>query len=297
MNGAFGKVPSKADFARLGYSNSHTRAFESWLDEAALRLREIGSELPDAPVHFLMRFPGEPTILVGAMRPSRDSVGRRFPLSFYSVLDWRVVEHRWAGLPFAMSPTLEAGDELLRDAAHLDVESIRRRVETLWSPSDVDLARTDEICGDVLVRTPWREPVERTLGADKTIERASYAFRTLKSAMALPSGAAECPIQVDVDLFFWLELARRLGANDALHVVWTEEPLPRAIIGVGSPSYALLSAIADPERDVQQIWPLTTKRPVALEQAFAALGPTLESARDASMAELFGSVGRWEEQR
>ena len=114
MNGAFGKVPSKADFARLGYSDAHTRLFESWLDEAALRMRELGVELPDAPVHFLFRFPGEPTILVGAMRPSRDSVGRRFPISFFQVLDWRTLEHRWSGLPFAMSPALEAGVELLR---------------------------------------------------------------------------------------------------------------------------------------------------------------------------------------
>lgn len=295
MNGAFGKVPSKADFARLGYSDAHTRLFESWLDEAALRMRELGAELPDAPVHFLFRFPGEPTVLVGAMRASRDSVGRRFPFSFFEVLDWRTVEHRWSGLPFAVSPALEAGAELLREAAHMDVESIRRRVETLWSPSHADLVRTDEICGDVLVRTRWLEPIARTLGEDRTLERAAYAFRTLKSAMALPNGIAECPVQVDVDLFFWLELSRRLGANDALHVVWTEEPVARAIVGVGSPSYSLLAAISDAGREVQQIWPLTTKRPVALEQAAAAIGLMLESTRETSIAELFATLGRWEE--
>jgi len=226
VNGAFGKVPSKADFARLGYSDGHTRQFEGWLDEACLRLREVGAELPEVPVHFLVRFAGEPTVLVGAMARSRDSVGRRFPLSFFGVLDWKIVEHRWSGLPFVMSPALEAGGELLRDAAHLDTESVRRRVESLWSPNEVDLVRNDQLCGDVLVRTPWREPIERTLGADQTMARAAYAFRTLKSA--LTQCAAECPIEIDVDLFFWLELARRLGAKDALHVFWTE--IGRALV-------------------------------------------------------------------
>lgn len=302
MNGAFGKVPSKADFARLGYSDGHTRQFEGWLDEACLRLREVGAELPEVPVHFLLRFAGEPTVLVGAMARSRDSVGRRFPLSFFRVLDWRVVEHRWSGLPFAMSPALEAGSELLRDAAHLDPESVRRRVEALWSPSDHDLARNDQLCGDVLVRTPWLEPIQRTLGADQTKERASYAFRTLKSALANPQCAAECPIEIDVDLFFWLELSRRLGARtpamgEALSVFWTEEPLPRVIVGVGAPSMSTLVAISEPNRDVQQIWPLTTKRPIALEQAHAVLGPVLEPISSGSAADLFALLGSWEEQR
>jgi hypothetical protein len=243
----------------------------------------------------LIRFPAEPTLLVGAMRASRDSVGRRFPFSFFNALDWRAVEHRWSGLPFAMSPALEEGDRLLRDAARIDLELVRRRVETLWSPSDVDLARSDEVCGDVLVRTPWVEPIERALGTEEALPRAAYAFRTLKSAMAQPNGAAECPIQVDVDLFFWLELARRLGANSAFSVLWTEEPSPRVIVGVGTPSLSLLAAISDPSREFQQIWPLTTKRPAALEQAFAAMGTTLEDMRSATMAELFAALGQWEE--
>lgn len=295
MNGAFGKVPSKADFARFGYSDAHTRAFEGWLDEACLRLREVGAELPDAPVHFLLRFAGEPTAIVGALARSRDSVGRRFPLAFFRVLDWKVVEHRWSGLPFAMSPALEAGCELLRESAHLDVEAVRRRVESLWSPSDVDLANNDRLCGDVLVQTPWLEPIARTLGEDRTMERAAYAFRTLKSA--LTQCAAECPIQVDVDLFFWLELCRRLGAKDALHVFWTEEPVPRVIVGVGAPHVSTLLAISEPGREVQQIWPLTTTRPVALEQAHAALGSLLQPLQTASTADLFAALGSWEEQR
>ncbi len=295
MNGAFGKVPSKADFARLGYSDGHTRQFESWLDEACLRLREVGAELPDVPVHFLLRFAGEPTLLIGAMARSRDSVGRRFPLSFFRVLDWPSVQHRWTGLPFVMSPALEAGHELLRDSATLDTEAVRRRVEALWSPGESDLIRNDQLCGDVLVRTPWLEPIQRTLGASQTTERAAYAFRTLKSALANPQCAAECPIEIDVDLFFWLELSRRLGAKDALNVFWTEEPLPRVIVGTGAPSVSALVAISEPNRDIQQIWPLTTKRPIALEQAQAVLGPVLEPIQSASAAELFALLGSWEE--
>ncbi len=290
MSGGFGKIPGKADFVRVGESDGQTRQFESWLDDSCLRLRESALELPDAAVRFIVHGAGESTAMVGILRRSRDSVGRSFPFSVFTSLDWRAVQHRWSALPVAMWPTLEASDQLIADAAHLDVEAVRRRVQTLWTPGSEDLEEADAVCRKVLEQTPWLEVVQRVLGPTTAIEHASYAFRTLRAALARPQGAFECPIDVDVDLFFWLELVRRLARSDSMTLVWTEEPTPRLIVSVGQPIHVLLVALATVGKEHSQIWPLRTQRPAALEAAHKAYGPLLEPVRGASIEALFQTI-------
>ncbi len=292
MNGAFGKIPERSDFVRVGYGDAHTRRFEAWLDEAYLRLREMGGEVAEEPLLFVVRFPDEPTVLVGGLGPSRDAVGRRFPLAFYQVLDWRVVGGRWSGLPFVMAPALEAGTALLRDVASFDAEKLRRRVESLWSPSPADLERGDAICANVLTQTPWLSVAARVLGAEQPLAAFAYAVQALRGAIAQPSGTVECPVELDVDLFFWLELARRLHRGAALSLFWTEGAAPRAILGVGAPLTPLLAAFAHRALELQQIWPLTTQRKAALDQALAAHAATLEPAREQTIGELFDALAR-----
>lgn len=95
--GVFGKVPKMGDFVRVGKPVS---GFETWLEAGmawgAKKHGEAWQERFDAgaPHAFVFRSrPAEPrsseprTLVAGVMRPSRDRVGRRFPLTVYASLD------------------------------------------------------------------------------------------------------------------------------------------------------------------------------------------------------------------
>jgi type VI secretion system protein ImpM len=130
------------------------------------------------------------------------------------------------------------------------------------------------------------------VGTQGTVEHAAYALRTLKAALARPSGAFECPIEIDVDLFFWLEATRRLVRGDAFGFYWMEEPTPRLIVSVGEQGHATLLALGDASREHAQIWPLRTQRPAALDAAAKAVGPLLSSIRDASLETLLDRIAK-----
>ena len=294
MIGSFGKIPSKPDFVRAGHSDAQTRAFEQWLDESCLRLRECGVEVPAGGVRFVMRAAEAENVLIGTLRPSRDAIGRRFPLSVFHALQWSVMEHRWSALPALAGPFVESAEQLIADAAALDVERLRMRVTSLWTPTSHDIASMDSLCAGVLQNTPWLVVAERVFGGDRTLDHAAYAFRTFFAALQREGVAAlDCPIAVDLDLFFWLELLRRVSRSSTFMLLWMEDPLPRLVVSVGGPApLSLLLALADGSREQQQIWPLRTSRPAALEVAAQVLGETLESIRAKSIEHLFAELAR-----
>lgn len=299
MIGGFGKIPAKPDFIRVGHSDATTRGFESWLDDACLRVRESGLELPEASIRFVMRPSGATHACIGALRPSRDAIGRRFPISVFHMLMWPEASPRWSALPVAVDPFLESADALLLESARLDHETLRSRTTSLWTPGADDLASTDEICRRVLAETPWGTVAERVFPAPAA-DRACYAFRTALTAcerVATQPIAIDCPIQTDVDLFFWLELFRRFSRADSLMYLWVEEPSPRLVVALGPPPTQMLLAAIAPDREISQVWPLTTTRSAALEAAVAALSPLLEPVRDgtAPLGALFDVLSRVKE--
>lgn len=109
--GLFGKVPSAGDFAhlRIGDDQKWCEWLQRGVERASARL---GGRWPaafdgGAPIGFLMR-QGPSSVIGGVMRPSRDAVGRRFPLSSYASLtpnDAPAVRHLvpWAITAFTQS--------------------------------------------------------------------------------------------------------------------------------------------------------------------------------------------------
>lgn len=279
MIGGFGKIPSKGDFVRVGHSDVTSRAFESWLDDACTRVREAGLALPDASVRFVLRPAGSAEVCGGVLRPSSDAVGRQFPLSLFHMIAWSSAQPRWSGLPVLIDRFIESADEVLRESALVGLDALRAGAAALWTPGADDLAATDQVCQRVLAVTPWRELAER-LFPPPVVDRAAYAFRTALLACQRRDLAIACPIETDVDLFFWLELFRRCARDDAFGFVWVEEPAPRLIVSLGQPTTSMLLAIADPARESDQIWPLTTTRAAALEAAAVSMAPVLEPIRD-----------------
>lgn len=88
--GLYGKHPAKGDFLGAGVPPALQQVLESWLDSALGELREVlGPEWQttwdSAP--FLRFWLGEAIwggVVAGVLAPSRDRVGRRFPLVLLS---------------------------------------------------------------------------------------------------------------------------------------------------------------------------------------------------------------------
>jgi type VI secretion system protein ImpM len=96
----FGKVPAAAEYVRCGPKTEAASDFEDWLVgaiewAAGSRAQRWKAEHDNAPVQsFLYRTGVENQLIAGVARPSRDSVGRRFPL---------VIAVHMAARPFAGS--------------------------------------------------------------------------------------------------------------------------------------------------------------------------------------------------
>jgi type VI secretion system protein ImpM len=93
MIGLFGKIPRNGDFIRRQLPDSFVGSWDHWLrDSMATARDEFGPEFAElfllAPTWFYRVPDGScgPTAAAGALLPSRDSVGRVFPLTIVKLL-------------------------------------------------------------------------------------------------------------------------------------------------------------------------------------------------------------------
>lgn len=277
----FGKIPAKADFIRIGHRDGTTGKFERLLDEAWSRVLETAKDAELSPVRFAFRPDGAPYAFVGVIRQSRDAVGRRFPLTLGFLVPWHLVRSRWSALPVALSPFLEAVDALLKSAEGLGFDELQRRAGLLRGPTDADIVALDGVCRRVLDETAWSSMAER-LFSTETEARSAYALHAALLACGQHSTelSIDCPIREDLDLFFWLELTRRFSNSEQVSFVWVEEDSPRLIVSLGSSAQLPLRAIAHPQHQSNQIWPLETDRDGARRAALEKLGPAVTPVSD-----------------
>ena len=118
---AFGKIPAKGDFVRLGGTSPALDRFDAWAQEALVGAKTQRRPLPDAaaaPTVRLAFVPATgPHVLVGACRLSQDRVGRRYPFFAGRSVDRRLLEAplaarwpvHWAALFDAAATLVDAG--------------------------------------------------------------------------------------------------------------------------------------------------------------------------------------------
>jgi hypothetical protein len=106
----------------------------------------------------------------------------------------------------------------------------------------------------------------------------------------------DCPIDVDVDQFAWLELLRRvlLWPSHIPGIVWCEDPAPRMLVSLGPMPEKALGSLLSPSQGSRFVWPLTTDRAEAREEASAQLGQALDhdAASSASLGERIDVLAR-----
>ncbi len=299
--GLCGKLPACPDFVRENLSDPVSPALLQWMENGVERIAMAGLSLPPSHVRFLFSVPGMPKALVGVLAPSRDRVGRSFPVAVFYPIPVRFIVGNLAAVPAASEGFFSAAGQLLAESAGLQHPEIIDRLRSLAPPDGPSLREHALPIRQALAAETAAGFAERLFG-ELSQGRHAYAYHTFRIAAA--NGAAhpetrsptvlDCPVDIDLDLLAWLELADKLlGWTDRVpSAFWTALPLPRLLIALGAAPGAILHYLADRSFDSARLWPLTTERSAAIQQANALLGAALSAYHDGtrSVAELFEAL-------
>jgi type VI secretion system protein ImpM len=279
--GLFGKIPSQGDFLRQNVADPAAQLLVAWLQESIEPVYRARLPLPPAPVRFLFRAPDAPSALVGVMVASGDKVGRIFPLCAFAPVPARALATGYPAVAASYRPFLDAAEAMLQAASGLDAAALGARAREL-APPDPERAG-EEAARRSAASERARDLVDRLFG-DLPPLAAAYALTTLDAATrpvrarepARAGLALDCPAERDVDLWAWLELARRsLGWAAPPPFFWTAGAPGRIIISLGAAGPSVLVHLCDPTRPGPKVWPLRTLQPAAIEAARRALPPAV----------------------
>lgn len=281
--GLFGKIPAKGDFVRHNVASPTARAFEQWVQESNDALRGAGGEMPSHTIRVVFTPPGSDTTVVGVLVPSEDKVGRKFPLAVFVETSVAETRDAMSAVPVSWSPFLDQAAALGQRARELEFEQLRAALPGIPQPGPTEVAAAKDVCEKALSHPLPAEVHERLFGAGSSMH--FYAYQTFLTACedaskndpSKPATVLDCPIHVDVDLFFWLELTRRVFGFPPAHpqALWIEDPAPRLLVSLGPASLQLISFLAKPDMQHNRLWPLTTDRDKAVEAAQGTLGPAI----------------------
>jgi type VI secretion system protein ImpM len=299
--GFVGKLPSQADFVRQHVAGRVGGEFDRWLVKATQTLLSAKAELPPAAVRFVFSAPNCESVAIGVLVPSRDQVGRTFPLAIYTTLLAPFAARHALGLPLAYLQFLDDAEAIALSAANTNAAELKARAATLVPANQEIVLAASQQCRDVLAQMPAREMLTRVFPSSQP-GAPFYALHTFmvasdgaRSALAAAAPTVlDCPIVTDVDLAAWIELGCRGTPSAAvcLTFAWVQV-VPRLLLVLGSAPEQLLHFVADPKHKSSRLWPLTTERPEAVERArevlsgrFSAFAPT-ESALTANIETLW----------
>jgi len=255
-----GKLPTRGDFLRVNVVDADVRALDRWMEEAQGHLT-IGSLAFPSCVKVLWR--GEQGWALGSFVPSRDSVGRTYPLGAATATSNPTPP---SVLAVASESMLSGFVDWLAAAERVGESGLLDGLSRVASIT-LDLFGAQRLCHHVASTQLVAEVEERLFD---TSDGRDYAYRTLCVAVdAVTSGqrlVLDCPLATDVDQFFWLSLVGAL-APGAPSVMWVEEPSPRMLIAFGAMPPTALRALAGRSEDPSWHWPLTTPREAARRAA------------------------------
>jgi type VI secretion system ImpM family protein len=301
--GAFGKTPRAADFLYYGPVDADTQAFRGWLEEgvswASTREPDLWRQ-PQAEMQvfgFVFRAQGG-NLLVGALRPSSDAVGRDFPISAYVVLPGAGLGNQPHVLPLWLGELLQhAAEAVLAADVH---DAVARLEATLSGGTLLPLSRLHEDARDY---AEWVSATELTVALDALFgfeSRASsiQAVHTIYEAI-LPFHGKErpkTPLSVRVPLgsagagaaAFWIDVVRHAaGWRETVPTFFwsSREGGGEAIVQLGDVPASTLSALwrADPESnhvcDLTHLVPNDAPKFLPLLPPAVAAALTREDAR------------------
>lgn len=281
----FGKLPSRGDFLRAGQVDEALCCVESWLTAAVEQSR---GQLAAEPVRFLHSHAGE--ALLGCWVPSRDAIGRHFPLACFERVPRDAAELGWS-LLFGLHEEFFAAAEALLSracsaAGAAGLEALQGELAALARPHPSELVRAASDAQARLAAEPIARFAQRALG---TAEAMPYALLTLREAARQASAEVtlDVPAASASDLFVWLELAgcSAPGGSRLPAVIWCPQQT-RALLATKEPSPSVMAFLVNRRHASNSRWPVWTDRPAGT-RALQELTPAVRDVLAAgSLAEL-----------
>lgn len=136
----FGKLPTRGDFVRANAEGRAMRELDAWMQRGVAEAkRHLGNDLAAAfeasgPMCFFLEVPNAPHALAGALRPSRDRSGRRYPFLVAVEIEKRQLDgRRIPSWPHRYEAFYRAAAALVNDAVegHVAAEQVGEALQTL----------------------------------------------------------------------------------------------------------------------------------------------------------------------
>jgi type VI secretion system ImpM family protein len=250
----FGKIPSLAEFVRAGPKSPQAAAFEDWVVSAvewsAGRRGDRWKTLQEsAPLQsFVCRCAGDNGgVIAGVMRPSRDAVGRRFPLLIAALVPGSALSSAPHLTPLALEEFFARARSLLATVA--GSRSASELQDSILRLSPPDLSRLDALAADY---QSWADHAlawdvfEQAFG-EMPIDRAEHALHTIVDATAPFRGQEAPPTALSVrvplagdspqHVSFWLDVICRASG-------W-KQTVPGWFSGAGAQGWSVLAQLGD----------------------------------------------------
>ncbi|HET9958732.1 MAG TPA: type VI secretion system-associated protein TagF [Polyangiaceae bacterium] len=226
--GLIGKVPSQGDYVRIRAQRPEFMQLEEWLSENVdFALSRARPQWDYAVQHggiqaFVLRPPSTPAnvALAGAIAPSGDRAGRRFPVVAAASLALSTELAASAHLlPLLLEEAWQASSSLVIESTNPDAD-VHALLEGNPAQSWIELA---EVSGDYLA---WSQELRLSelwalVHPTPTRDALSYTLRFLGEAIRpwLGKDQAKTPLTLRLPLgqaggaalCFWLDLVRRLA--------------------------------------------------------------------------------------
>ena len=271
----FGKMPNAADFVRRGVSTSVMRDFENWFHSAYTDLRGAGARGLMHQCHLILPTRNDPSgVISGLAIPSRDRIGRQFPVVVAAFVPRDHLPRSAA--PLAIAFARFWGEARAAIAEHQDgePEALWKAIQSLSPPGAAELSEAETRCAALLQNLGARQMEQECFSAP---DDRFYAYHTLRLAVrdGRDSRVLMCPAAGHPGYrAFWVAAVERGTANRLpLPTMWLEgEDAPRGtLVALGKAPSAMLRYVTGLGRQSSSLWPLTTQSAVAQERAKATL--------------------------
>jgi type VI secretion system protein ImpM len=302
----FGKTPLMGDFLRVGAGGPAGEALEQWVEQGlGLAEGKRSSTWPSvyaagATYAFIFRPPrASPAreALVGVIKPSVDSVGRRFPLVVYAPalpraqLPWPHV------LPIALGDFFDGAATLLMEADTVtgiaDMQVALRRVPL---PHLGDADRNAKEYDAWAASTPLGHAWNVVYGSDQSLS-VPRAIHTLWEAVAPFRGMEAPATKLGLRLplgpggiaaaAFWLDTVRRLARSpgELRTCFWCfDGESGSAIVQLGDTPASTLGELWSPDANSEYLCDLTAPASVDVGRFLTRLPPHVAEALQAPQA-------------
>lgn len=285
--GIFGKIPAVGDFVSMDAASPTCRTFQDWLQAENDYLAKKGKTLP-GNVRFIYRDASAGGVLVGGLGPSRDQVGRSFPLAVFTEVEAHVAMPKFSALPTAYDPFLDGVATAVAECHQMQLQDLRTRTANLHLAGAKEVRDAQLWTREALEATPAVVILETLFGplAHGVAFHGANMFRTgCAQVPGADPGKAnivlECPAHDDVQVAFWLSLAEGLLRWSVAPptIMWTtaKSPDARVLIALGGAPLGLLHFLADPTAVAERLWPMTTTAAASIDAGRRAASPGLRT--------------------